>query len=414
MNNMKQKNKFLILVALWACTIAVANAQISTSPYSKAAYGLLSDNASGIQRSMGGVGYAMQGGRVVNAMNPASYAHVDSLTFLWDIGLDFTNVWSKESGNTGYNFGGGLDYITAQFRVAPKLGMSFGLLPYSSVGYTFGGSIDNGTEAREGTGGIAQIYLGAGYEFIKGLSVGANVSYMFGTTSNATTVTSTSTTLFQRQMQVRDWNLNVGLQYGVNIGHDRLNIGMVYSPKKSFHGHTWGITYDSQDTKQDTIGYTSLSGKYEQPHTFGAGLSYTFNRKLTAEVDFTYQNWADVKYTPLEGFESADTHLDNRWKLAGGLQYTPNRRGSYVGAMNFRCGAFYNHDYMNLMGNNVRDYGASVGVGLPVPNGKTTVNLGLEWRHRTSSPTVLITEDYFNITLSVNFNELWFWKNKIR
>ena len=105
---------------------------------------------------------------------------------------------------------------------------------------------------------------------------------------------------------------------------------------------------------------------------------------------------------------------DDRWKIAAGLQYTPNKRGSYVGAMSFRAGAFYNHDYLNYSGNNIRDYGASIGVGLPAPNGKTTVNLGLEWRHRESSPTQLISENYLNITLGVNFNELWFWKSRIR
>ena len=63
---------------------------------------------------------------------------------------------------------------------------------------------------------------------------------------------------------------------------------------------------------------------------------------------------------------------------------------------------------------NVRDYGASIGVGLPAPNGKTTINLGVEWRHRESSPVQLITENYLNITLGVNFNELWFWKSRIR
>ena len=26
----------------------------------------------------------------------------------------------------------------------------------------------------------------------------------------------------------------------------------------------------------------------------------------------------------------------------------------------------------------------------------------------------LLKEDYLNITVSVNFNEMWFWKNKIR
>ena len=191
-------------------------------------------------------------------------------------------------------------------------------------------------------------------------------------------------------------------------------LGATYQPNKSFHGHSWGTAYDSQDSKMDTIGYTSMTGKYEQPHSIGVGLSYEWDRRLLGEIDFTYQKWADAKYQPLAGFEEGNMHFDNRWKAAAGLQYTPGRRGSYVGAMMFRVGGFYNHDYMNINGNNVRDYGASIGVGLPVPNGKTTVNIGLEWKHRYSAPTTLIKEDYLNITIGVNVNEMWFWKNKIR
>ena len=93
----------IILASSWL----MASAQMSTSPYSKLGFGLLNDNATGMQRSMGGVGYAMKGGRIVNVMNPASYADVDSLTFLWDVGIDLTNLWSKENGKEGYNFGGG-------------------------------------------------------------------------------------------------------------------------------------------------------------------------------------------------------------------------------------------------------------------------------------------------------------------
>ena len=157
-----------------------------------------------------------------------------------------------------------------------------------------------------------------------------------------------------------------------------------------------------------------MKGTYEQPVTIGVGLSYNFDRRLTVEADYTFQKWSDAKYQPISGFESQDMRFDDRWKVAAGLQYTPNKRGSYVGAMSFRAGAFYNHDYMNYGGNNVRDYGASIGIGLPAPNGKTTVNLGFEWRHREASPVKLITENYFNITLGVNFNELWFWKSRIR
>lgn len=393
-----------------------ALAQIVTTPYSKMGYGLLSDNVSSIQRSMGGVGYAMRGGRIVNVMNPASYAHVDSLTFLWDVGIDLTNLWSKENENKGYNFGGGLDYLTGHFKVAKGLGAAFGLLPYSSVGYSYGGTIDGGSEARSGNGGFNQLFVGVGYEPLKNLSVGLNFAYLFGTTTNTTMITSTSSSYFTRSMKIRDWNAQVGVQYSLPLanGRDMVTVGATFQPKKSFHGDTWGTSYDTQDSKVDTVGMTSMSGNYEQPASIGVGLSYNVNRKLTIEADYTFQKWSTAKYQPISGFEPQAMRFDDRWKIAAGLQYTPNKRGSYVGAMSFRAGAFYNHDYLNYSGNNIRDYGASIGVGLPAPNGKTTVNLGLEWRHRESSPTQLISENYLNITLGVNFNELWFWKSRIR
>ena len=58
------------------------SAQNTTSPYSMYGYGILQDGATSSQRQMGGIGYAMQSGRQINAMNPASYASIDSLTFL--------------------------------------------------------------------------------------------------------------------------------------------------------------------------------------------------------------------------------------------------------------------------------------------------------------------------------------------
>ncbi len=408
--------RHIALAALLLTSAATAVAQHSTTPYSRLGYGMLGENATGAQRSMGGVGYAMQNSRQINVMNPASYAATDSLTFLWDIGMDLTNVWSTENGKHGYNFGGGLDYITGAFRIAKGLGGSFGVVPFSSVGYSFGSEIDNGSEGRAGSGSISELYVGVGWEPVKNLSVGANVSYMFGTTDNQTYIYSTSTTMFGRTLEVRDWNAHVGLQYGVDLGkRDRVVVGATYSPKKSLHGHTWGTYYDiTNDTQADTVGYTSLSGKYELPNTFGAGISYSHGTQFMAEVDFTYQDWKKAKYTTLAGYESEATAFDNRWRVAGGLQYVPNARGSYLKRMTYRLGASYNHDYQTVLGNGVRDYGVSLGFGFPALGSKTMVNLGVEYKHRYTAPTNLIKEDYLNITLSVNFNEMWFWKNKIR
>ena len=62
----------------------------------------------------------------------------------------------------------------------------------------------------------------------------------------------------------------------------------------------------------------------------------------------------------------------------------------------------------------MKEYGVSLGFGLPAPGSKTVVNIGLEWKHRQGTPNALIKEDYLNITLGINVNELWFFQSKIR
>ena len=420
--------KYIIsTLALVAACHMPAMAQSSTTPYSKLGYGILSDNATGMQRAMGGVGIAMQNGRQINVMNPANYSQVDSLTFLWDMGLDLTNCWSKEGTKSGYSLGGGLDYITMEFRLAKNLGAAIGIVPFSSVGYSFGGDIDNGTDSRLGAGGLSELFAGVGYQPFKGLSIGANFSYLFGSTTNTTNVSSTSNTQFIRNREVRDWNMRAGLQYAFNISRkNKVVIGLTYQPKKSLHGNALGRMADiNQDVVVDNKGNTvivydtiadmSLKGNYELPNTFGVGVSYTYDNRLNVELDYTYQQWSKAKYTPIDYFEAPQTKWNNRWKVAAGMSYLPNPRGNYFKRMTYRLGAFYNNDYMNVNGNDVRDYGLGLGFSFPALAGnKTLVNLGVEWRHRYTAPTNLLKEDYLNITVSVNFNEMWFWKNKIR
>ncbi|MDO4511341.1 MAG: hypothetical protein Q4B68_05955 [Bacteroidales bacterium] len=412
-----KKYQYMIATLLVAMAGAFqAAAQVTETPYSRVGYGVLNDNATGIQRHMGGVGYAMQGGRAVNSMNPASYAVIDSLTFIWDVGLEANQVWSKEGTTKGKAFSGGLDYLNGVFRVAKNVGASFGFIPVSSVNYRFNNELDGGNESREGEGAISELYLGGAWSPVKGLSVGANFSYLFGTLEHTTAVRGVATTIYYRMMEVRDWNVHIGAQYALDLDRkNRVVLGATYSPKKSLHGNTIGTYYDAtSDLKLDTAYNSSLKGKYEQPNTFGVGVSYSHGSKFFAEVDFTYQDWAKAKYTPMPGFESANTKFDNRWKVGAGLQYIPDERGNYLKRINYRLGAFYNHDYINVLGNNVRDYGLTLGFGFPALGSKTLVNLGLEWKHRVSSPVCLVKEDFLGVTFSVTFNEMWFWKNKLR
>ena len=403
-----------MLLAIGALSATAQNREMS--PYSMYGYGMLTDNASSTQRAMGGVGYAMSNGRQINVMNPASYAMCDSLTFLWDIGLGFTNLWSKEGTTNSKAFGGGLDYITMQFPISKTVGGSFGLVPYSSVGYAFGNSLDTGSELRQGEGGINQLYAGVAYRPFDFVSVGANFSYVFGTTTNDAYAYTTdgSTTLFERVIDVRDWGVQLGVQFSkVFAKKHRATLGVSYTPGKSLHGNVLALKYDAtSDTKTDTISYSGMGGNFSTPHSIGVGLNYTYDDRLTTEVDFTYQNWKSAKFKDEANFGS--NLFKNRTKIAAGLQYIPKLRGNYLQRINYRIGGHYTNDYITVRGNDVSEYGVSLGFGLPSNFSKTMVNLSFEYKRRKSSPINYIQEDYFNITIGVNFNEMWFWKNKIR
>lgn len=412
--------KLLLLLCVASLTAAAQNV---TTPYSMYGYGILGDRATSMQRQMGSVGYAMNSGRQINVMNPASYAAIDSLTFLFDIGADMAMLWNKEGSSREHSIGGGLDYITMQFPITHYLGASVGLLPYSSVGYAFGNDIAHGTKDNQGTGGINQAYIGLAGK-IGPVSVGANVAYCFGTIRNDvySQPSNTGRTLFEHVMQVRDWDLNFGAQYTQRIGQWGKGVaGVTYAPKKSLHGDSWATSQEViADSRPDTLATMKLGGHYYTPTSIGAGLSYTYERRsrIMVELDYTWQNWKDARYSALtqsgvdgkpdkvlfEGMQFAD-----RNRYAAGVEWVPLLRGNYLQRINYRLGAYWCDDYLVIKGNQVREYGVTAGFGFPTVEGKTMVNLGLGWKHRSAHPQTMLSENYFNITLGVNFNELWFW-----
>lgn len=406
------------------CATTTVMAQGVTSPYSMYGYGLIGDNATSMQRQMGSVGYAMNSGRQINVMNPASYASIDSLTFLWDMGADLTFMNSHQGDIKENRTGGGLDYLTMKFPLGKHFGGSAGLLPVTSVGYAFGNEIEHGAMENQGSGGINQVYLGLAGNYA-GLGVGVNISYMFGNIVNDvySTPQNSGRTLFEHVMQIRDWNINIGAQYTLRLSKtDFVTLGAVYIPKKTFLGRTWVTNQNLGDntSKPDTIASMKMRGNYDQPYTIGGGLSYTHRRTsyMMIEADFTYQNWKDAKYSPMyskkgqEVFQGMD--FNDRYRIAVGGEYAHKLRGTYLQRITWRLGGYYTHDYLNIRGNDVKEYGLTCGMGLPTPENRTLINLGFEWKHRAASPQKLISENYFNITLGVNFNELWFWQRKIK
>jgi long-subunit fatty acid transport protein len=218
-------------------------------------------------------------------------------------------------------------------------------------------------------------------------------------------------------MTVRDWRAEFGVQYSFILNpQNAFTVGVVYSPKKDLHGDAYGIYYDATSSSSvsiDTVNVNDhrMKGRYSLPETWGAGINWQWNNKLMVEADFTYQPWSKAKYGSIENFE--DTKFADRYRVGIGAQYQPHARGSYLQRINYRFGTYANRDYITVLGNTVRDYGVTLGLGLPVPAMRTVVNIGFEFRHRQAHPNPLIKENYLNITLGLNFNEMWFVKNKL-
>lgn len=388
------------------------------SPYSSRGLGALNDNATSTQRAMGGTGIAVQSRSKINLKNPASFAAIDSMTFLFDMGANAGVLKTSDGSMRSSDPLGGLDYITMQVPIGKWMGASLGLLPFSSVGYTFGSQTGSQNIQYNGEGGISQLYLGWAARPLKGLSLGLSASYLFGNIVNTNYITDApSATIFESVLKVRDYQLQFGAQYGLDITRNhRVSIGVTYSPAHSLHGTGYGVKYDptTQSGSAQEYGNTKLQSRFSLPAMLGSGIAYSWDKRLTVAADYSWQNWSKAKFDGIEDFTPAQK-FNNRTMLNLGVEYTPASRGNYFKRMTYRLGGHTGQDYVTVGRNNskVGEYGLSCGFGFPTST-RTTINLGFEYLHRQSQPTATVSENYYVVTLGVALNEIWFVPSKIR
>jgi hypothetical protein len=136
--NIKKKRFPLLIAFLTITTVILAQQVGSNSPYGRYGFGVLSNPALGASEAMGGISYGLRRSQQVNPGNPASYSELDSLTFIFDLGVSAQLSSMSDGVNSRDFYNGNLDYIALQFPLFRNMGGSVGLLPYSKVGYNFG------------------------------------------------------------------------------------------------------------------------------------------------------------------------------------------------------------------------------------------------------------------------------------
>ncbi|MDR2622807.1 MAG: hypothetical protein LBC48_09595 [Dysgonamonadaceae bacterium] len=416
-----------IKLVLWAVALAIipdiAFTQNNTnSPHTYYGYGNLADKAFAPQRAMGGIGFGVRSPHMINPMNPASYSGIDSLTFMFDLGAMAQFAWFEDEINKERKLNGNLEYIALQFPLMKKMGFGVGLEPVSYVGYRFGKTRKLEIEdvyvqdEYSGNGGLNKVYGSLSYDLFNRLSLGVKVAYLYGDiirnkveylSESAAYASSWTDTL-----RTTGLTYDFGLQYHQSVGKNKtLVVGLVYSPKIRINERIKQgvLNLSSTGVVISSNNYTTNDSVFELAESYGLG--FTFNKlyHYTFGADVLLQRWADAR------FYDQTNALNNRLKINLGGEYIPNlMNNKYYNRIRYRAGLSYTNSYLKIGNSGYKEYGASLGVGLPMVDRRSFVNLAFEYFLIQPEVKANIKEQYFRLTLSYTFNELWFFKQRLQ
>ena len=421
----------LILTALIVMMTGVTFAQADLdSPYSMFGLGQVRNKTMNAQlKGMGGVANAMSGKNMLNAANPASYAMIDTLAFLFDAGIYAKSSTFSTSALSENASCASFDYVAMGFAPTRWWKVAIGTQPYSAVGYNVVTTFNNEVlgkyeQAFQGEGGLNQVFLGNAFRLGKHLSVGANVNYVFGDSKSTTTLSYPDSTFIicsrrSRDVMISSFMFDYGIMYQGQLGNDlTLGIGVTYNQKINLRGSQTlyvrsveaGINEEnSVEYVIDTIVFEKdKNASYTLPHAFGVGISLQKNNRWTLGVDF---NWADWSSFAKNGVSDP---LQDSWSVAVGGEYIPSSTSisNYWTRVSYRLGGFYEQTYLNINGTSINKIGVSAGMTLPMPRSQSRVNLGLELGNCGTKSANLIQENYVKLTVGISIFERWFVKRK--
>ena len=423
-----------ILIALLLITTFTLSAQrTNSSPYSF--FGIGDEfNATTVEQSaMGGIGVAYSHYKYLNFTNPAAYSSLRYTTYAFGMlnnDLTVKSGTSKQSSTST-----SLSYIAIGIPLSQKAGMSLGLQPVSSVGYSLSNTIlDANGDISEvslfaGNGGVNRIYGSFGIEPFKNFSVGIEADYSFGNIDNSIKhqkIGVALATKFEEVAVIRGGSVKLGAQYKKELKDQKiLTLGATFKLGNDFevtgNDYLYSLSFSSTGTEipRDTTSTSSINGKFNMPlkTTLGVGLGKI--DKWYAGLEYENQNSIEAT-----GFLNTTNNAykygkSNRFSLGGFYLPKINSISSYWNRVTYRAGLRFEKTGLLVdgSGNNsnfakVDDFGMSFGLGLPLKR-MSTVNMGFEFGKRGTTDNNLIEENYFNFRLSLSLTDLWFIKRKI-
>ncbi len=419
------KGSFIVILSLFVLKGQAQN--YSNSPYSRFGMGDLIDNGFEQSRAMGGTAVSLRTPDLINYMNPASYTSQDTMSFIFDVGLDGKQNLLESSTDKKQTKTFNFNHIMIGFPLTRWWKTSVGIVPFSRIGFNYLengllGSNDNYNISYVGKGGTNEFYIGNAVEIAHHLSVGINVSYLFGSLDQSRTVSLPNDNLsaiinYDNKAIVHDFHYRFGLQYFTSIKENHnLQLGVTFDNTTNINTKNKVLTIRYAPFRTDTLVESSKTDNIKIPARLAFGISYKYKDNLLVAFDYITQDW-----TKGEIFGQND-FLASSNSLRFGAEFTPvsiTSRGTsgYWKFFHYRLGGHYTNTYIKVHDQQINDYGMSFGIGIPWRNANklftnTSFNIAYEFGIRGTLNDGLIKEKYQTLSVGLTLYDFWFVKRK--
>ncbi|PQB09039.1 hypothetical protein BST83_01455 [Polaribacter filamentus] len=417
-------NKILVAFLLLTSVTFLAQ-RTNSSPYSYFGIGEEFSETTVEQSSMGGIGVAFNHYKYLNFTNPAAYSDLRYTTYSFGI---LNNDLTVKSGTSKQNVNStSLSYFALAFPIGNKAGLSIGLQPVSSVGYSLTNTATDFSERTSfsGDGGVNRIYSSFGIKVAKGFSVGVEADYNFGNVDNSILKEINGVSLatkYEENTFIEGTSVKLGVQYQKELKNKLiLNAGATFklgnSLKVTGDDYLYSLTFTG--SPKDTVSSNKINGKFNLPLKSIVGIGIGKYDNWYAGLE--YENQEAISTTGLVASTSGAYRYGSSNRISLGGFYLPkiNSISNYWNRVTYRAGARFEKSGLMVdgSGNNtnftpIDDFGISFGLGLPLQR-LSSVNLGFEFGKRGTTNNNLIEENYFNFRLSLSLTDKWFEKRKI-
>ncbi|MGJ5642519.1 hypothetical protein [Formosa sp. S-31] len=434
------KKLVLVFIAIYAIN-SYAQDGGTASPYSFYGIGSLKFKGTVENKSMGGLSVYTDSIHV-NLRNPASYASEnlnyyggESRPVKFAVGGSHSNVKFKSDSGSDNASSSTFDYIALSIPIQ-KFGVGIGLMPYTSVGYKLKTNFENGDIQNRfsGEGGLNKVFLSVGYLVMKGLSVGVDARYDFGSVRNSIVEYSYDTdgnvTRYQTRQNDRSDLSGVSFNFGATyktmikdrfewVSSVTYNPGNTLTSKNERYFSTIVISSSTgaEGIVETIDGNESLENQglkessVDVPSEFSIGTGVGQPRHWFVGVETRFLQTGSFKNELYQGNSIA---YEDAFGLSVGGFYIPkyNAFDGYWNHVVYRAGFRTESTGLVVNGESIKEFGISFGAGLPLGTMFSNANLGFEFGKRGTTNQGLIQENFFNFSLSLSLNDRWFVKRK--